>query len=117
VRLAQGGPYLPEVGAEWALVTRQKLQRLFLETLEKAAHLALELERPEQALQFCQQALEVDPGVEEIHRMAMRCYAAEGDRAGLIRQYKKCCEVLRDEYSADPSPQTVQLFEELTHLA
>jgi len=114
VRLVQG-PYLPDLGAEWALVARQRLLRLHLDALTDAANLALvELNRAEQALQLCQQALEVDPSMEEIHRLAMRCFAAEGDRAGLIRQYNTCCQALQEEFAALPSPQTTRLFEELS---
>jgi DNA-binding SARP family transcriptional activator len=112
VRQVQG-PYLPDSGAEWALVARQRLQRLVLDALIDAANLGLELNRPEQALQLCQQALNMDPGTEEIHRLAMRCYAAEGDRVGLVRQYKTCIQILQEEYAVDPSPQTSRLFEDL----
>lgn len=39
-RLVQG-PYLPDLDAEWALVARQRLQRLHLDALAGAAELAL----------------------------------------------------------------------------
>ncbi len=113
IRLYQG-PYLIEIDAEWALVERERLKRRCLDALSTAAGLAMELKRPEQALQFCQRALQIDPGIEAVHRLAMRCYAAEGDRAGVIRQYQACRQTMEQDFGADPSPQTVKLFEELT---
>jgi LuxR family transcriptional regulator, maltose regulon positive regulatory protein len=113
IRLYQG-PYLIEIDAEWALFERERLKRRCLDALIAAAALALELKRAEQALQFCQRALQIDPGMEEAHRLAMRCYATEGDRAGVIRQYQACRQTMEQDFNTDPSPQTVKLFDELT---
>jgi DNA-binding SARP family transcriptional activator len=112
-RLYQG-PFLPEIDAEWALVEREHLKRRCLEGLLSAAQLGLELNRPEQALQSCQAALQIDPSLEEAHRLAMRSYFAEGNRAGVIRQYQSCTQSMQDEFGTGPSPQTVHLFEQLT---
>jgi ATP/maltotriose-dependent transcriptional regulator MalT/DNA-binding SARP family transcriptional activator len=112
-RLYQG-PYLPEMDTEWVLSERERLRLRCLDALVQAATLALDLKRPEQTLQICRQAFTVDPGSEESHRLAMRSYAANGDRAGLIRQYQLCRQALQDEYGAELSPQTKRLYEELT---
>lgn len=112
-RLYQG-PFLPEIDAEWALVEREHLKRRCLEGLLSAAQLGLEINHPEQALQCCQTALQIDPSFEEAHRLAMRGYSAEGNRAGVIRQYQACTQAMQDEFGTGPSPQTVHLFEQLT---
>jgi LuxR family maltose regulon positive regulatory protein len=112
-RLYQGA-FLPEIDAEWALVERERLKRRCLEGMLGAANLALDLNRPEQALQSCQAALNIDPSLEEAYRLAMRGYDAEGNRAGVIRQYQACIQSMQDEFGAGPSPQTVHLFEQLT---
>ena len=108
------GAYLPEIDAEWALVERERLKKRCLDGLIAAAKLALDLNRPEQTLQSCQAALNIDPSLEEAYRLAMRGFDAEGNRAGVIRQYQACIEALRQEFDSGPSPQTVQLFEQLT---
>ena len=112
-RLYQG-IFLPEIDAEWALVERERLKQRCLDGLMSAANLALDLNRPEQALQSCQAALNMDPSLEEAYRLAMRGYDAEGNRAGVIRQYQACIQSMQEEFDSGPSPQTVHLFEQLT---
>ncbi len=112
-RLYQGN-FLPEIDAEWALVERERLKRRCLDGMLNAANLALDLKRPEQALQSSQAALNIDPSLEEAYRLAMRGYEAEGNRAGVIRQYQACIQSMQEEFGAGPSPQTVHLFEQLT---
>lgn len=114
-RLYQG-PYLPEIDTEWVLSERERLRQRCLDALIQAATLALNLKHPEQTLQICRHAFAVDPGSEESHRLAMRSYAASGDRAALIRQYQLCRQALQDEYGAELSPQTKKLYQELTRL-
>jgi LuxR family transcriptional regulator, maltose regulon positive regulatory protein len=108
------GDYLPEIDAEWALVERENLKRRYLAGLVEIANLALELKRSEQSLQFCLRALQVDPSMEEIHRLAMRAYGQAGDRAAVIRQYLACSQLMREDFGTEPSPQTTALYQELT---
>ena len=112
-RLYQG-IFLPEIDTEWALVERERLKQRCLDAMMSAANLALDLNRPEQALQSCQAALNIDPSLEEAYRLAMRGYDAEGNRAGVIRQYQACIQSMQEEFGSTPSPQTVHLFEQLT---
>ncbi len=79
------------------------------------ARLFLESDCHDKALEYSQKLLDIDGCLEEAHRLAMRAYAAKGDRAGLVRQYERCQQALHDEVNAPPSPQTVQLFKNLNH--
>jgi DNA-binding SARP family transcriptional activator len=45
--------------------------------------------------------------------LALRIYAAMGNRAGMVRQYQRCVEVLEREINAAPSLQTQNLYQEL----
>jgi DNA-binding SARP family transcriptional activator len=67
----------------------------------------------DQALEYCQRALNEDNLFEEAYRMALRTFAAMGDRVGLIRQYQQCVDVLEREISTEPSPQTQALYQQL----
>jgi DNA-binding SARP family transcriptional activator len=57
--------------------------------------------------------LQIDALSEESHRDALRYYAAIGDEAGLVRQYKQLQQALRDELNVTPSKQTEALFRRL----
>jgi DNA-binding SARP family transcriptional activator len=51
--------------------------------------------------------------MEDAHRLAMRIYAAIGNRAAIARQYEYCRQVLFEELNATPSSITQSLFETL----
>ena len=64
-------------------------------------------------LKQCSQALSENACLDEAHRLAMRIHASMGNRAAIVRQYKRCCVALIEEINAPPSPQTEQLYEML----
>jgi DNA-binding SARP family transcriptional activator len=107
------GPYLPGVDLEWALVERERLQQIQMDAVLALGQILLESRDYDGALNLSQQALTTDPCQEEAHRLAMRVYAAQGNRAMIIRQYGLCCQSLMDDVGADPSTQTRVLYESL----
>jgi LuxR family maltose regulon positive regulatory protein len=113
VRLYKG-PYLPEVEGTWVLPERERLSRAYLGALLKLAELRLAARDFKIALEYSQRALTEDPCLEEAHRLAMRVYAAMGNRAEVIRQFERCQETLRNEIDASPSGQTKSLYAQLS---
>ncbi len=107
------GRYLPDMEETWVLTPRECLQQIFLNILLQGAEQYLEQHQYESALDFCQLALEEDNCLEAAYRLILRIYAAMGNRAGLVRQYQRCCEVLEREINATPSPQTQALYQNL----
>jgi DNA-binding SARP family transcriptional activator len=59
--------------------------------------------------------LALDPAQEKVHRLRMQAFAALRDRAGLVRQFQECREVLQRELGVLPSNETAMLFELLVH--
>ena len=57
--------------------------------------------------------LGLDPLQEPAHRALMRAYAAQGRRAGALRQYQICVDVLQRELEAEPEAETKALYREL----
>lgn len=109
------GNYLNEVEETWALNPREYLRQNYLNILLSAAEIYLKLGKYEQALDYSQRALEEDNLLENAYQLALRTFAAMGNRVGLIRQYQRCVEVLEREINAAPSPQTQALYQELLH--
>lgn len=107
------GPYLPEVDETWVWPERERLRRAYVEAILKLALLYLETGAHEETLNYCQRVLNQNPCQERAHRLAMRAYAAIGNKAAVAHQFEHCQQALRQETNAPPSPQTQLLYESL----
>jgi len=104
------GDLLPAIYDDWVLVERERLRRIYLNSL---AHLMRGREYREeygQALSAARRILDLDPLREEIHRAVMRLHAAQGQRALAVRQYERCRQVLEQELGVSPMPETQALL-------
>jgi LuxR family maltose regulon positive regulatory protein len=108
-------PYLVDIEGSWVIPIRESLWQEYTTCVSSLARLCLESDCYDQVLEYSQKLLAIDSCLEEAHRLAMRAYAAKGDRAGLVRQYERCKQALRDEIEAPPSQQTTALFNSLNH--
>jgi ATP/maltotriose-dependent transcriptional regulator MalT/two-component SAPR family response regulator len=104
------GAYLPEVDGSWVLAMRQHLQQLFVDTGMALAALYYEARNLVDALAVCQRVLEEDICLEDAHRLAMKIYAAQGNRAAVARQFAACQQALLNEVDVPPSHQTAELY-------
>ncbi len=107
------GPYLPDVDANWIWAERERISRLFVDRALILAQLQLEQKQYNATLETTQRILEEDSCQEDAHRLAMRTYAALGNRAAIARQYAQCEQALLTEIDAPPSPQTAELYRSL----
>jgi DNA-binding SARP family transcriptional activator len=107
------GPYLPEVDEDWAIIERERLSQIYMDALLKLAISEMNNQNYDAGLDYCQQALKEDSCQEDAHRIAMRIYAAMGNRALVSRQFEQCRQALLREVDAPPSYQTQALYESL----
>lgn len=107
------GHFLPEIDGFWVEQEREHLRRKCLKAIGQLAELYYRRSAYNSALEYCLKALEIDPCLEEMHRLAMRAYAEIGNRAAVNRQYEQCKLWLNKEINSSPSPQTTQLYESL----
>jgi two-component SAPR family response regulator len=107
------GDYLSELDETWVLAAREYLRQNYLNILMQVSKIYLELANFELAQEYCQRLLNEDNLLEDAHRLALRIYAARGNRAGLVRQYQRCVEVFEKEINAAPSLQTQKLYQDL----
>ena len=112
VELYQGA-YLPEVEGSWVVVERERLQRMFIDSMISLSSLQLEAGNTRASISLCQQILDLDPCQEEAHRLAMRVHWARGNKAAVRRQFERCVKALKEELGAEPSPQTMALYKTL----
>ena len=109
-----GGELLPEDRFEdWAQARRDQLRETQLAMLVELA--ALQTERGERvdAVATLQRAIVEDPLHEAAHRELMRLFAEDGRSQQALAQYQQLRDVLRRELSADPDPQTRDLYREI----
>jgi two-component SAPR family response regulator len=107
------GAFLPEITETWVYSARESLQQICINMLLQTAEIYLDMGNFHLALEFCQRALAVDNCLELAYRLSFRIYAAMGDRAAVVKQYSRCCEVLLREINAKPSLQTEALYHDL----
>lgn len=107
------GAYLQGLDAVWAWPERQRLEHACLDGLRLLAELHDQSGDRDSALQACQRALEINPCLEDTHRLAMRLHADRGDRLAVIWQYQACREALQTELDDVPSEETQALYQRL----
>ncbi|MGU3292570.1 ATP-binding protein [Williamsia sp. M5A3_1d] len=101
------------VTGDWAEPIRAECITLRLRALDLDAGSSLETGEYEQAAASAEALLAVDPLREIGYRMAMRAYAALGDRAQALSVAARCRRVLADSLGVNPSADTEAVFAEL----
>lgn len=94
---------------DWSLSQREQLRHRYLEALTLHAERAARRGELELAIEQAERILALEPLREEIHRLLMRCHAANGHAAAAVRQYERCRASLRAELATDPMPETACL--------
>jgi DNA-binding SARP family transcriptional activator len=102
------------VGSELrTIVERERLRNRYLMLLAQLAHDHFGANDYRRCLETIQRILDTDPCREDAHRLLMRCYVRQGQRAAALRQYQACVEILRLAFDALPEPTTTALFEQV----
>lgn len=107
------GVYLPNrLYEDWSSEVRERLQVLTLGGMITLSELLLE-ENPMESIRLTQQALLIDHAWEDAYRIQMKAYLAKGNRPMAIKTYKRCEEVLEEEFGLNPLPETKNLLKEI----
>jgi DNA-binding SARP family transcriptional activator len=114
VELYRGSLFEDDSNGDWYLAEQRHLNELYLQALESLGEIYLDLGELASAQKFAQLALAKDPCCESVHRLLMRCYAAEHKQQLVSRQYSICVQALRDELGVSPGTETLRLFHALT---
>jgi DNA-binding SARP family transcriptional activator len=114
VQLYRGPLFEDDVASEWYLPEQRNLKELYLRSLEDLAEIYYGLGELSDAVRLGLLATSSDSCCESIHRLLMRCYAAQHQQQLVSRQYRCCVLALRDELGVPPADETVQLYRRLT---
>jgi len=96
---------------EWAEAESESLRRELTATLSDLAAAQEAAGDQIGALRTVQQWLSLDDLHEPAHRALIRLYAATGDRAAALVQYRECVRTLSRELGVPPLTETTQLYE------
>ena len=107
------GAFLQGTSSPWVDSERLHLSQMHTDALLTLTELFLSRSQNSSALTCCQRILKEEACHEAAHRLAMRAYAAMGNRVLLVRQYEQCLRALEDEIHTAPSLQTQTLYAEL----
>jgi DNA-binding SARP family transcriptional activator len=98
----------------WIVAERESLRSKFLLSLRCLAITALEQNDLHGALSWCERSLSEDVGNEPAALLAMKIAANLGNRARAVSIFRTLQLALRREYSLSPSPEVINLLQELT---
>lgn len=96
---------------EWLILKREQYHR---QAVTIMAQLAAAHERQgdfAEALAYAWRQEALEPWHEEGHQSLMRLLARNGRRSQALTQYEKCRQLLWEEFGAEPSAETVTLYE------
>jgi DNA-binding SARP family transcriptional activator len=98
---------------DWCLLERDRLQNLYLLTLDKLFAYSGKHKDYDAACAYASTILENDRARERTHRQLMRLLYQAGDRTGALRQYERCVQALDEELGVKPQKDTTDLYEQI----
>ncbi len=109
------GEYLPDARYEpWATMERENLAVRFLHAGDRLCQYLLSQGQLEEVIELCGRLLRQDNCWERAYRYLMQAYARCDDFGQVARVYRRCEDTLQDELGVEPSPETRQLYRQLT---
>lgn len=105
--------FMPGDDGAWVLTRRRELDAARIRALDVLADASLRAGRPDAAVKWANQAVEIEPFRESGYRQLMAAHAAGGNRAEALRVYDRCRRLLAEELGAFPSPETEAIYREL----
>ncbi len=98
---------------DWLLGARQTFHDTYLAVMNRLSCHYLEERDYEACVTICVKTLVHDACNEELHRRLMRCYSLMGQAHLAMRQFHLCREIMARDLNLKPSPETMQLFEQI----
>jgi LuxR family maltose regulon positive regulatory protein len=108
------GDYFEDSYSDWTAPLRFELSSKYLDMLTALADHYAQHSKIEQAITVYQRILSKDSFREDVYRALMRLQFRAGDRGAALKTYQQCAETLRGEMGVEPSPETRQLFEQIS---
>lgn len=96
---------------DWCIEERERIQVLFLRSLERMAQLCVEGGQYDRAIHWCERIVQTDACWEEAYRLLMYCHYKQNNRNQALKWYYRCCKELERELGVMPMEGTKQMYE------
>lgn len=106
-------PFLPGIESEWATGVRHRLDASLYRSYVVLATGWTALGDHQLASSIAERAVELDPIRETAYRLLMEAELARGDTIAALDAFDRCERVVRDEFGAAPSAETVALADRI----
>lgn len=103
------GAYLEGCYLEWALLERQRIEGILVDSLLKMAHLTLD-RQPERSLESAHKALGFDPYLQPAHLSLMKAWLRLAQPEKAISQFEKMAQMLQRELQIEPSLELLEAY-------
>ena len=107
------GGFMAGVYDEWAEELRSYYSEQYFRVLSGLAKLSFTEKSWSSALKFAGEILREDPFREDMHRLIMKTFAAQGKPAKIKEQFEDLQNLLKKELGVAPAPETRRTFQEL----
>lgn len=105
---------LPDFDENWIVEERASLRSKYLLALKFLIFVCLTENDRRSALYWCERAMKVDVGDEEMAALAMKIAAQMGNRSHAVKTFRALVLMLRREFGIAPSPEMGELLRGLT---
>ncbi len=102
----------PEETFNWVEVERQHLSSVFEQMADLYSEMLCHKGDHWKAAALCNEILSRDARMEAIHRRLMSCYAQLGMMNKVEAQFRLCCQMMRQEFDTQPSPETLAVYQQ-----
>jgi DNA-binding SARP family transcriptional activator/predicted ATPase len=97
----------------WMLLEQERYRQQMISALNRLITFYEERGFWLDGIQTAQRLLSIDPLHEETHRLLMRLYVQDNQRAAALLQYEQCCAVLQEELGVAPDEATTALYQQI----
>ncbi len=98
---------------EWHSFQQEKYHRLLMQVLETLTEHHQQQGNYYAAESSARRQLALEPWHETAHRQLMHALHASGHRSAALVQYETCRHILATKLSAEPTPETIMLYEQV----
>ncbi|HEX8197072.1 MAG TPA: BTAD domain-containing putative transcriptional regulator [Pyrinomonadaceae bacterium] len=107
------GEFMAGIYDDWAEEQRAFYREQYGRILNALAKIAFKEKDWSQTIKLASEILREDAYREDVHRLLMRVYAAQGKRSKVKEQFENLREMLNKELGVEPAPETRRAFQEL----
>ncbi|MEZ7170417.1 BTAD domain-containing putative transcriptional regulator [Sporosarcina sp. OR05] len=108
--LYKGKLFEEKMTVEWIVQEREQMEQQYILVLERIAQSYTRLQQYTKTIEWAEKLVRLDPTWEEAYRLLMYAHYQLQNRPQSIKWFKKCKEVLQNEYAINPMETTEQMY-------